>query len=110
MPKSFTHILSLTFLLFTVPYRGNAAGDQDQGSHVHEITMATPDTIAVEVRDAPFKRGAVLELEETGDGPVGSWIRHRDGWEMVIGTQQRHLRLADDPLEVFSTGWIVLEI
>lgn len=101
MPKSFTHVFSLIFIFFAMPFQSNAAVDQGQGLRVHEITMATPDTIAVEVRDAPFERGGILELEAAVDEPVGSWIRRGDAWAMVVGPQRRHLRLADVPPEVF---------
>lgn len=101
MPKTFMHLFSLILLVFSVEAHGSTLGHQQDGLRVHEIMMATPDTIAVEVRDANFVRGGIVELEEAVNATVGSWIRHNETWAMVIGPQRRHLRLADHPPEVF---------
>ena len=101
MAKSFMHLLFVSLMLICVPGDGKAFGDPERGLRVHEITMATPDTIAVEVRDAAFMRGGISGLDHAIELPVGSWVRQNGAWAMVIGPERRHVRVADTPPDEF---------
>ncbi|MDP4023741.1 glycoside hydrolase family 9 protein [Methylobacterium sp. NEAU 140] len=65
--------------------------------HVAEVTIATPDTLAVEIRDPPFVPGGILALDAPRPEEPGTWIRHAEGWAEVIGPGRDHLRLDDIP-------------
>lgn len=62
---------------------------------ITEITIATPNMISVEVRDPQFIQGGIVELSVPVNQPIGTWIRHDGHWGMVVGPDQRHVRLAD---------------
>ncbi|KQT87321.1 hypothetical protein ASG60_12990 [Methylobacterium sp. Leaf469] len=64
---------------------------------VQEITVATPDILAVEVRDPPFVPGRILALDVPRSEAPGTWVRHGDAWAQVIGPKRDHLRSSDAP-------------
>ena len=68
-----------------------------QAVSVHEITVAAPDILAVELRDPAFVPGRILALDAPRAEAPGSWIRHAEGWALVIGPRRDHLRLSDTP-------------
>jgi hypothetical protein len=41
---------------------------------VHEITMAAPDIVCVEVRDQPVIKGALVTLTAPDSGPFNTWL------------------------------------
>ncbi|PTM41472.1 glycoside hydrolase family 9 protein [Bosea sp. 124] len=67
---------------------------------VHEITIATPDTISIEIRDPPFKPGAIVPLSSPA-GSRGAWINQAGEWGLVVGRQRTHLRRADIAPETY---------
>ncbi len=61
---------------------------------VHGIAMATPDTIAVEIRDPAFKLGAILPLATPT--PAGSaWVEEAGEWGLILGPKRDHWRRGD---------------
>jgi len=64
---------------------------------VQEVTVATPDILAVEVRDPPFVPGRILALDAPRSEAPGTWVRHGDAWAQVIGPKRDHLRSSDAP-------------
>lgn len=63
---------------------------------VHEITMAAPDIVRVEVREAPVIRGRIVPLSAPSNAPNGSWIEADGGLRgIVIGPRRDHVRTAD---------------
>ncbi|MDR3414532.1 MAG: glycoside hydrolase family 9 protein [Formivibrio sp.] len=71
---------------------------------VHEVTIATPDIIRIEVREAPLRRGRIVKLAAPSTSAHGTWINVGDTeWGVVIGPERDHVRIADyanfDPLD-----------
>jgi endoglucanase len=64
---------------------------------VHEVTIAAPDIIAVEVRDAPFTLGRIMPLDRPSRDEPGTWIQVGETWGRVIGPDRKHVRLSDAP-------------
>lgn len=64
---------------------------------VHEVTIATPNIIAVEVRDAPFVAGKIEPLATPSDKEQGTWIEVGSRWGRVIGPKRDHVRISDVP-------------
>jgi endoglucanase len=64
---------------------------------VHEITIATPTVLALEVRDPPFKRGSIASLPARSEENQGTWIKFGGDWGLVIGPERDHVRIADTP-------------
>jgi endoglucanase len=69
---------------------------------VHEVTMAAPDIVCVEVRDPPIKRGAFVALKKPDGGRYNRWLVRpnpsRGGaldYCRVIGPKKMHLRFQD---------------
>jgi endoglucanase len=62
---------------------------------VHEVTMAAPDIVRIEVREAPVHPGAIVKLAAPvpGDDPSYTLSDGRRG--VVIGPRRDHLRVAD---------------
>lgn len=80
---------------------GTSAVARASGPQVHDISMAAPDVIHVEIRDPDFIRGRIIQLDRPRPEPNGTWIRHDGSWGMVIGPKRDHLRLADNPPQTF---------
>lgn len=85
-------ILIATTFLAVLVYRGCALAQA-----VHEVTVATPNVIAVEVRDEPFSPGRIELLAAPSRETQGTWIRVGQDWGRVIGPQRTHVRIADRP-------------
>jgi hypothetical protein len=63
---------------------------------IHEITMAAPDIVRVEVREAPIQHGHIVKLPTPSDATHGTWIKvNDDEWGVVIGPQRDHARICD---------------
>ncbi len=62
---------------------------------VHEITIAAPNIIAVEVRDPPFQVGRIEPLSAPTNEEQGTWIKVGDAWGRVIGRDRSHVRISD---------------
>ena len=63
---------------------------------VHEITMAAPDIVRVEIREAPLRLGRIKALPSPSNAAHGSWIGvgdHERG--VIIGPRRDHARTAD---------------
>jgi len=70
----------------------------------HEVTIAAPDIIRIEVREAPLYRGRIVKLPTPSTAAHGTWINVGGAeWGVVIGPQRDHVRIADvatfEPLE-----------
>jgi hypothetical protein len=64
---------------------------------IHEITIAAPDIIRVEVREAPLRRGYIMKLPTSSPAAHGTWINIEGAkWGVVIGPQCDHVRVADE--------------
>lgn len=68
---------------------------------VHEVSMAAPDIVHVEIRDPVFGRGRIVQLDQPRREANGTWVRHENTKGLVIGPKRDHLRLADTPPETF---------
>jgi endoglucanase len=64
---------------------------------VHEVTIATPNMIAIEVRDAPFVAGGIEPLPVASSQEQGTWIDVGGRWGRVIGPGKNHMRISDTP-------------
>lgn len=64
---------------------------------VHEITIAAPDVIAVEVRDPPFQPGAIERLAAPRSEQPGTWVQVNGRWGKVLHTDRSHIRFTDTP-------------
>jgi endoglucanase len=82
----------------------NAALPQEPGSHgvsIHEITMAAPDVICIELRDPPVVRGGIVDVSVADRGPYNTWLPRTDprtglsSYAAVIGPNKKHLRFED---------------
>lgn len=89
-------ILSAFLLLF-----GSAVIAHAQMPGVHEVSMAAPDIVHVELRDPAFRRGSIVVLDRPRPEPNGTWVRHGNTMGLVIGPGRDRLRLADAPPEAF---------
>lgn len=74
---------------------------QAHAQAVHEITIATPNVIAVEVRDPPFEPGQIEQLAAPASEEPGSWINVGGKWGRVVGRDRAHVRIADIPPTAF---------
>src|SRR5687768_11680849 len=54
-----------------------AAVDASAAPRVHEITMAAPDIVRIEVREDPIQRGRIVKLAGSSNERYGTWIRVR---------------------------------
>ncbi len=68
---------------------------------LREIAMAAPDIVALTLEGPPFERGRLIRLDAPRSEPVGTWVRHGEGWGLVVGPERDHLRLADTPPSSF---------
>jgi endoglucanase len=68
---------------------------------VHEVTIATPDVIAVEVRDPAYVRGRLVALGRSFDEKLGAWIQVEGQWGLLVGRDRDHVRLQDRPPPVY---------
>jgi endoglucanase len=72
-----------------------------RGLTVHEITMATPDIVCVEIRDQPVIKGALVALPQPDPGGYDTWLSRihpstgRSERCMVVGPGKRSLRFQD---------------
>ncbi|GEM_PF-2360426 len=98
--RLFYLIIFLTCIV-TAPFSASSKALASSGIRIHEITMAAPDIIAVEIRDMDFRVGRIIELDAPASASVGSWISYKDEWGMVIGPDRRHLRISDTPPDQF---------
>jgi len=64
---------------------------------IHEVTIATPTMIAIEVRDPPFESGKIEPLTAPSSKEQGTWIDVGDKWGMVVGRDRMHVRVSDTP-------------
>jgi endoglucanase len=68
---------------------------------VHEITMAAPDIVCVEVRDQPVSKGALVNMTVPDSGAFETWQSRtnpttgRRDHCMVVGPDKTHLRFQD---------------
>jgi Glycosyl hydrolase family 9/Cellulase N-terminal ig-like domain len=58
---------------------------------VHEITMAAPDVIRVEIRESAVPRGKIAEIEAVGK--PGTWLPYKDGSMIVLGRSGKMARI-----------------
>jgi Glycosyl hydrolase family 9 len=80
-------------LLFAMQLTTAAAAEPPT---VHEITMAAPDIVRIEIREAPVRQGRIVKLPSPSISAHGSWIG-LGGVErgVVIGPKRDHVRVAD---------------
>ncbi|MBN9056752.1 MAG: hypothetical protein J0H80_23985, partial [Rhizobiales bacterium] len=64
---------------------------------VHEITIAAPDVVAVEVRDPPFQPGTIERLAAPRSETPETWIQVNGRWGKVVGPGRSHIRFSDTP-------------
>ena len=62
---------------------------------VHEVTIATPDVIAVEVRDPAYLPGRLVPLGRPHADKLGAWVQIEGQWGLVVGRDRDHVRLQD---------------
>ncbi len=67
------------------------------GPFVHEVTIAAPDIIAVELRDPPYVPGRLVPVGRTLPEPLGAWVQREGTWGLVVGRNRDHVRLQDTP-------------
>jgi len=81
---------------------GEAPAAANGGSvAIHEITMAAPDIVCVEVRDQPVVKGSLIAISQPESGNFETWLsrvnpmtRQSDHC-MVVGPKKLHLRFQD---------------
>lgn len=93
--RSIGHVLAMSVLILL------GAATQASAQTIHEITIATPDVIAVEVRDPPFEPGRIEPLATPASAEPGSWINVSGKWGRVVGRDRTHVRIADTPPAAF---------
>lgn len=81
-------IISLAITVFATPVLAQT---------IHEVTIATPNVIAVEVRDLPFKAGRIELLPAKSREDPGTWIQIGAEWGRFVGRERSHVRIADTP-------------
>lgn len=64
---------------------------------VHEITIAAPDVVAVEVRDPPFQPGTIERLAAPRSETPETWVQVNGRWGKVVGPGRSHIRFSDTP-------------
>lgn len=89
------HVLAV----LTLALASAAPGARAQA--VHEVTIATPSMIAIEVRDPPFQPGRIELLSAPSGEEQGAWIKVGDKWGRVIGRDRTHVRISDAPPATF---------
>lgn len=62
---------------------------------VHEVTMAAPDVIAVEVRDPAYVPGRLVSLGAPSNAKLGAWVQIEGQWGLVVGRNRDHVRIQD---------------
>jgi Glycosyl hydrolase family 9 len=63
---------------------------------VHEITMAAPDIVRVEVREGAIVHGKIIKPSSPPAAAHGTWVKAEgQRWGLVIGPKNDHLRLED---------------
>lgn len=87
--------------LLVVLLAGAAASARADAVTVHEVTMATPDIISIELRDPAFQRGSIVRLDPPRVEEVGTWVMHQGAWGLLIGPKRDHLRISDTPPDTF---------
>ena len=80
---------------------GLAQAGPGESVEIREIAMATPDVIAIDVRDPPFKRGALVAMPAPRAESAGEWVRYRQGWALLVGWNRVVGRTPDTPPGVF---------
>nr|WP_047576527.1 glycoside hydrolase family 9 protein [Methylobacterium sp. ZNC0032] len=73
-----------------------ALAQAEQRPVVHEITIAAPDVVAVEIREPGFRPGRIVALARPA-GESAGWINHDGAWSLVLGPKRTHLRSPDIP-------------
>lgn len=96
MHCAIAHIPAVWILSLAISIGATTASAQT----VHEVTIATPTIIAVEVRDPPFRPGRIEKLSTPSREEQGTWTRVGDAWGKVIGRDRSHVRIADIPPSV----------
>lgn len=86
-------LIPLAALLLALACSAPAAAEPPT---VHEVTMAAPDIVRVEVREAPVHPGRIIRLKEPVEAGHKGWVVLADGRRgIAIGPKRDHLRLAD---------------
>ena len=73
------------------------AATQAHAQTVHEVTIATPDLIAIEIRDPPFTPGRIEPLDTPSHAQQGTWIMVGERWGLVVGPDRNFVRISDTP-------------
>ena len=101
-------LASSALISVALPARAQGATAAAGSVTVHEITIAAPDIICVEVRDPPVQRGALVPLNVADTGPQDTWVRRNNpmrGGEpeycYVVGPNKDHLRFQDVAASVY---------
>jgi endoglucanase len=75
---------------------------------LHEITMATPDILCIEVRDPAVQRGAFVQLDAPDSGPQDTWVQRSNpahggllDYCHVVGINKDYLRFQDVPASTY---------
>ena len=92
----FRYFISFVILLPTIVGLCAAQGRSADAPFVHEITMATPDIVRVEIREQPLRAGRIEPLAGSYETVADNWMRLADGRVgRVIGAKADHVRIAD---------------
>jgi endoglucanase len=68
---------------------------------VHEITMAAPDIVCVEIRDPPISKGVLETLGSPDAGAYNAWLARGGSYAIVVGPQKLHRRFQDERATVY---------
>ncbi len=96
-----TALASSSVALSLAPDIGAAAATGANGIILHEITMAAPDIVCIEVRDPPVVKGALVTLSVPDTGEYDSWLSRMNpvtganDFCVVVGPDKKHLRFQD---------------
>lgn len=86
----------LGVMAFAVLAAVSAAPASAEPPTVHEVTMAAPDIVRVELREAPVRPGHIVALPKPAEARGPGWYALPDGRRgIVIGPKRDRLRLAD---------------
>ena len=82
-------LLHLTlFLVGCSQFTTHALGD---APFVHEVTMAAPDIIRVEVREDAVQPGRIIEMDQPATPDKDGWATLPDGQTgIVLGPRKHH--------------------
>ena len=68
---------------------------------VSEVAIATPDILAVEVRDPPFAHGKIRPVDEAHNQSPGTWALRGADWQLFVGPLGNYGRSSDLPPKNF---------